>query len=58
MEVQWIARSPEVRKAAGELSDMVCAETHLSFLPGTRSSAEKITHSIQPLFYPHLPSDL
>ena len=32
MEVQWIARSPEVRKAAGELSDMVCAETHLSFM--------------------------
>ena len=37
MEVQWIARSPEVRKAAGELSDIVCAENLSEFLAGTRS---------------------
>ena len=40
MEVQWIARSPEVRKAAGELSDMVCAKSSSEFSAGTRSSAK------------------
>ena len=40
MEVQRIARSPEVRKAAGELSDMVCAESSSEFSAGTRSSAK------------------